>query len=110
MTNKLIVVLKSSPRSKSNSSILADEAAAGARSRGAEVVVFDLAAMHINPCDACDFCQEGDVGCSVKDDMVRYLNGVPVGTAYGTSLEAGDALNQPELLKKAYHLGEKIAE
>jgi multimeric flavodoxin WrbA len=69
MTEKLIVVLKSSPRSKSNSSILADQAAAGASSKGAKVEVFDLAAMQIRPCDACDFCQEGDVGCSVKDDM-----------------------------------------
>ena len=186
MTKKLIVVLKSSPRSKSSSSILADQVIAGAKDRGAEVVVFNLAAMHINPCDACDFCQEGDVGCSVKDDMqqiyprlreadgiviaspvywftlsaqaklcidrwyalqgdwgnvlagkrfalllaygdtdpytsgginairtfqdmVRYLQGESMGIVYTTSVEPGDALNQPELLKRAYRLGEQIA-
>jgi len=187
MNKKLIVVLKSSPRSQSSSSLLADQVAAGVQSKGAEPVVFDLAGMNINPCDACDFCQSGDVGCSVKDDMqqiypklreadgiviaspvywftlcaqakvcidrwyalqgdwgnilegkrfglilaygdtdpytsgginairsfqdmVRYLHGEAVGIVYCTSVKPGDVSSQPELLKRAFHLGDIIAE
>jgi multimeric flavodoxin WrbA len=186
MAKKLIVVLKSSPRSKGSSNILAEKVAAGAQSKGAEVVVFNLATMKINPCDACDFCHDSDVGCSVKDDMqqiyprlreadgiviaspvywftlcaqaklcidrwyalqgnwgnllegkrfalvlaygdidpytsgginairtfqdmVRYLDGDPVGVVYSSSFETGDGQDKPEALQKAYQLGEKIA-
>ena len=65
---KQILVFKGSPREKGNSSILADKAAEGAKSAGAQVESFSLHRMDIHPCDACDICQETEV-CVLKDDM-----------------------------------------
>jgi len=63
-----LLILKSSPRQNGNSSILADQVAAGARKAGAEVEVISLHGLDIRPCDACDFCLETGV-CVIKDDM-----------------------------------------
>ena len=68
MSNKQILILKSSPRKRANSSILADQVAAGARDAGAAVESFDLHSLNIRPCDACDFCQ-GAAECVINDDM-----------------------------------------
>lgn len=70
MTNKRILILKGSPREKGNSSLLADQVAAGAMDAGAEVESFNLQNMNIRPCDACDICQgAGDGKCIIEDDM-----------------------------------------
>jgi multimeric flavodoxin WrbA len=70
MNKKRILILKGSPRLKGNSSILADQAASGARDVGAEVESYDLHKMNIKPCDACDICQgAGDGKCIIEDDM-----------------------------------------
>jgi len=70
MTKPHILILKSSPREAGNSSTLAGQAAAGARQAGAEVECFDLHALDIRPCDACDLCQEqGGGDCVIEDDM-----------------------------------------
>jgi multimeric flavodoxin WrbA len=69
MSNKHILILKGSPREKGNSSILADQVAAGARAAGAEVESFYLHSMDIRPCDACDACRETGEGCIIEDDM-----------------------------------------
>jgi multimeric flavodoxin WrbA len=68
MTAKQILILKSSPRKRANSSLLADQVAAGARDAGAAVESFDLHAMNIRPCDGGDFCQ-GGTDCVINDDM-----------------------------------------
>ena len=68
MTTKQILILKSSPRKRANSSILADQVAAGARDAGATVESFDLHSLNIRPCDACDFCQD-TTECVINDDM-----------------------------------------
>ncbi len=68
MTPRQILLLKSSPRKRANSSLLADQVAAGARDAGAAVESFDLHALDIRPCDACDFCQ-GAAECVINDDM-----------------------------------------
>jgi multimeric flavodoxin WrbA len=65
---KHVLVFKSSPRQNGNSSLLADQASAGAKAAGAEVESFSLHTMDIRPCDACDVCQETGV-CVLKDDM-----------------------------------------
>jgi multimeric flavodoxin WrbA len=65
---KHILIFKSSPREKGNSSILADKAAEGAQAIGANIETFSLHKMDIRPCDACDICQETGV-CVLKDDM-----------------------------------------
>ena len=65
-----VLILKSSPRKRANSSILADRVADGARAAGATVESFELHAMNIRPCDACDFCQGLNAGqCAIDDDM-----------------------------------------
>jgi len=69
MINRQVLVLKGSPRPQGNSSILADQAANGARQAGAQVEVFSLHDMDIRPCDACDMCHEQNGVCIIKDDM-----------------------------------------
>jgi multimeric flavodoxin WrbA len=68
--HRLVVILKASPRVKSNSSLLAEELAAGVKEGGSEVKTFSLREMDIHPCDGCDACQEKPgSGCVVDDDM-----------------------------------------
>lgn len=65
-----LLVLASSPRPKGNSTILATEAARGAKDAGAEVKTFHLAKMKIGPCLGCDGCRKPKAaGCVQKDDM-----------------------------------------
>ncbi len=66
---KNILIIKSSPRKNGNSSVLADQVALGAQSQGATVESFRVAEMNINPCDACDACQETQGVCVIQDDM-----------------------------------------
>jgi multimeric flavodoxin WrbA len=62
--------VKGSPRKNGNSAALADQVAAGAEAAGAEVETVYLHGMDIQPCDACDFCQDAaDAGCVIQDDM-----------------------------------------
>ena len=41
-------------------------------------------------------------------DMMRYIGADISGMVYGTANNEGDVLNQPELLKRAYQLGQKL--
>ncbi len=183
---KNVVILKSSPRSQSNSSFLADQTAKGAMKSGAQVETFNLHEMDIRPCDACDSCMETDGVCVVSDDMqtlypkirhadavviagpiywftinaqaklcidrwyafegmkekvwsgkklgviltygdsdpynsgavnafhtfesmCRYTKAELAGMVYGTAHEFGEAASQPELVERAYQLGQKLA-
>ena len=63
-----ILILKASPREKGNTSVLADQVAAGAKSAGAEVESILLHGLDLRPCDGCDFCKETGA-CVLKDDM-----------------------------------------
>ena len=71
MKKKFVLILKSSPRMRSNSTLLADRAAEGARAAGAQVESFDLAKLSIQPCDGCDGCRgsTADGQCILNDDM-----------------------------------------
>jgi len=74
MKSKKILVLMASPRARSNSTILAEEAAKGAKKAGATVETFRLAKMNIGPCLACEGCRKpGADGCVRKDD-IRMLH------------------------------------
>lgn len=65
-----VLILRSSPRKRANSSILADQVADGAKAAGAAVESYDLASLEIRPCDGCDFCQDlGNGACQINDDM-----------------------------------------
>jgi len=67
---KKILILKGSPRRNGNSSALAEQTAAGARASGALVKIVELADMTIQPCTACDYCQDVEAyHCSIDDDM-----------------------------------------
>lgn len=68
--SKQILVLKSSPRKNGNSNTLAEQVVSGAKEVGAEVESLMLHDMNIQPCDACETCQETGV-CIVKDDMQK---------------------------------------
>jgi multimeric flavodoxin WrbA len=65
---KTVLILKGSPRERGNSSVLADQVAAGVRAAGAEVESIYLHGLDIRACDACDLCEEG-AGCVINDDM-----------------------------------------
>jgi multimeric flavodoxin WrbA len=66
--SKNILILKGSPRERGNSSVLADQFAAGAKSNGAKVESIYLHGLDIRACDACDLCELGN-GCVINDDM-----------------------------------------
>jgi multimeric flavodoxin WrbA len=72
MTKKIVIV-EGSPRSNGNSTILAGQAASGARSVGAEVHVFHLHDLDIHPCTACEACQESLATDCVVDDAMKDL-------------------------------------
>jgi multimeric flavodoxin WrbA len=70
MSEKYILILKGSPRKKGNSSILADQVAAGATQAGADVESFTLQKMNIHPCKGCDACHKSEASeCTTRDDM-----------------------------------------
>jgi multimeric flavodoxin WrbA len=41
-------------------------------------------------------------------DMFRYIGADIAGIVYGTAMDIGDVQNQPELLERAYKLGQKL--
>jgi multimeric flavodoxin WrbA len=184
--SKSILILKGSPRKKGNSAVLSDQVFAGAKQAGAQVESIYLHGMDIQPCDACDVCQEGYEGCIIEDDMqtlypkliaadviviaspiywftisaqtklcidrwyaleredgsalrgkqlsivlvygdtdlytsggvnaihtfesmARYIGMEIAGMVYGTAWQLGDAEKQPDLMAKAFNLGQKLA-
>ncbi len=63
-----VLILKGSPRERGNSATLAEKAAEGARTAGAQVESIYLHGLDIRPCDACDLClEQGE--CVIEDDM-----------------------------------------
>jgi len=70
MTAKKVLLFTSSPRKKSNSSILAREIGNGAKVNGARIKTVNLHQLMIKPCTACDKCHiSDDRFCVLKDDM-----------------------------------------
>jgi len=70
MGTRKIIIIEASPRDNGNSTILAREVAAGARSLGAEVESVHLHGMDIRPCIACDACQGSlEQDCVIPDDL-----------------------------------------
>lgn len=65
---KRILILKGSPREHGNSSVLADQVAAGASETGAVVESIFLHEMNIRPCRGCNTCRS-KLACVIKDDM-----------------------------------------
>jgi multimeric flavodoxin WrbA len=71
---KQIIIVSSSPRKNGNSEILAEQAAAGARARGAKVEIIHLRELTLAPCTACDACQDAtESDCIISDDLTSLL-------------------------------------
>lgn len=65
-----VLIVNSSYRKNSNSSIISEQMASGAREAGHTVTTLDISQMEINPCHACYACVSGKVdGCVQKDGM-----------------------------------------
>jgi len=96
VNEKHILILKGSPRKEGNSSILADQVAAGATQAGANVESFTLQTMNIHPCKGCDACHKSEGGeCTTRDDMailfpkLRSADGIVIASpVYWFSLSA----------------------
>ena len=71
--SKNLLIFKGSPREKGNSTILADQAAAGATQAGAQVEVIRLGDLKIGPCTACEACHEPDGTPCIYDDDMQLL-------------------------------------
>ena len=56
---KTVLILKGSPRERGNSSVLADQVAAGDKSNGAKADSVYLHGLDIRACDACDLRELG---------------------------------------------------
>jgi len=74
MTTKKVVVVIGSPRKNGNSTILAKQVIAGAQTNGADVESFHLHDMNIQPCRACDTCQEDMSKDCVIDDDIKLIH------------------------------------
>lgn len=65
-----ILVLNGSPRSHGGTAAMVEAFSQGARDAGHEVTRFDVAAMNIKGCMACEWCHgQGDGRCVQADDM-----------------------------------------
>ncbi len=65
-----VLVVNSSGRKDSNSSILGNEVAEGAKAAGHEVEVVEIGRMDIKPCKGCEAClAPASKGCIIQDDM-----------------------------------------
>lgn len=65
-----LLMVTSSYRKNSNSNALGAAVAAGAREKGHEVTIVDIARLTIKACRGCDHClKPGGKGCVIKDDM-----------------------------------------
>ncbi len=77
-----ILIVKSSFRKKSNSNLLAERVAEGARERGHQVQEIDISRLQIGPCRGCEGClQPGSNFCVNKDDMHRFYPAVQAAEA-----------------------------
>jgi len=86
-SKKRILVVVSSPRENSNSTILALKASEGVEAAGGEADVIHIGNLNIQPCSACDACRnEPGTGCIKPDEMqplypkIREADGIVFAT------------------------------
>lgn len=68
-----ITILNGSPRLGGNTEIMANTFAQGARDKGHEVTLINLAGKHIAGCLGCGYCGSHGGQCVQKDDMIAIL-------------------------------------
>lgn len=71
-----IVALLGSPRSKGNSSTIANTIVETASSLGADTRTFELNRLNYRGCQACYACKKGHDVCVLKDDLAEVLKAV----------------------------------
>ncbi len=72
-----ILIVNSSCRKKSNSSLLSSQVAKGAAENGHSVQTVDIGKLHIGPCRGCEAClRPGSNFCAHKDDMNQFYPAV----------------------------------
>lgn len=65
-----VLIINSSFRKKSNSSLLSAQVASGARDKGHTVQTIDISRMQIKPCRGCMSCLKPEsASCVIQDDM-----------------------------------------
>jgi multimeric flavodoxin WrbA len=71
---KQVFIIVGSPRKNGNSAMLAEQAAAGARTSGAKVEMIYLHELHMASCTACDVCQgDTETNCNIDDELTALL-------------------------------------
>lgn len=101
-----IIVFLGSPRKSGFSTQLVDEVIRGAKSKGAEVIVYDLNSEELRGCQACGFCRSNE-GCSVKDllEPVYAQLKEADGFVFSSPIYMGDITGQAKLaLDRMYPL------
>lgn len=68
-----VLIVSGSARRNSNTRILAEATAEGARLRNHEVSLVEIGAMSIGPCRGCEACHQPKSGGCVVDDDMRQL-------------------------------------
>jgi len=65
-----VMIMMGSPRKNGNIATLIEQVVKGIKTVGGEVEIYYLHDMKINPCDACDMCQNDILtDCIVEDEM-----------------------------------------
>ncbi|EHI99524.1 NADPH-dependent FMN reductase [Clostridium sp. DL-VIII] len=70
-----IVAFIGSPRKKGISTQLLNKVIEGAKSEGAEIIVYDLNDTGIRGCQACDYCRKENV-CIIKDKLQSMYSAI----------------------------------
>lgn len=91
-----IIVISGSPRAESNSEIIADRIAEGAKANGYEIVKYKINSLkNAKGCQSCMGCKKNGV-CAVKDDIQPILEEVKAsaGVILATPVYFGQATAQ----------------
>ena len=102
---KKVLIISTSLRGGSNSDILANECAKGAKEVGHDVELLSLKGKDIKYCIGCLSCQrnglQGWVDCFAKASLKGMVGG-------GGIDAANIAASHADVMKKAYELGKKL--
>lgn len=87
-----VVIISGSPRKGSNSEIIADKIAEGAKANGYEIVKYKINSMNAKGCQSCMGCKKAGV-CAVNDDIKTMLEDVKASA--GVILATPEYFGQP---------------
>lgn len=71
---KQVIIALGSPRKNGNCAVLTEQAAKGAQASGANTEIINLHELNIQPCTACDACQNSTrTECIIDDELTAIL-------------------------------------